>query len=202
MASIRNVLMAASVAAALMAPAAGAAVLTFEQATPDPFAPYVESGFSVTDGGWFIPVDSGAMHFDITGGPYSAFRDIVSVSGSRFALTSLDILAIGPTLASGGILGGPRPDISITGYLGGQAVAWAWGSSQTGNNAMTFGSAFANIDRLLISGFWAGNIAPGIVDVHFRIDNVNIAAVPLPAAGGLGLIALAGLGFLRSRRRA
>ena len=167
---------------------AAAAVLTFEQATPDPFAPYVESGFSVSDGGWFIPVDQGAMHFDITGGPYSAFRDITAISGARFAVRSLDILSIGPTIFTGGLTGAPRPDIAFTGYLGGQAVAWAWGSSQVGDNAFTFGSAFGNID-------------PQIIDVHFRIDNVDIASVPLPAAGGLGLMALGGLGLLRLRRR-
>ena len=180
---------------------AAAAVLTFEQATPDPFAPYVESGFSVSDGGWFIPVDQGAMHFDITGGPYSAFRDITAISGARFAVRSLDILSIGPTIFTGGLTGAPRPDIAFTGYLGGQAVAWDWGSSQVGDNAFTFGSAFGNIDRLSITGFWAGNIDPQIIDVHFRIDNVDIASVPLPAAGGLGLMALGGLGLLRLRRR-
>lgn len=183
--------------------AAQATTLTFDRSSGIPFDPYTESGFNVTDNSTYIIADAGSMHFDISGGPYGATRTISAISGAVFSVASLDIGSIWPSISVGGLLGAPRANISFTGFLGGASVAFAWGSSEIGDNTFNFGSAFSNIDSFLISGFNSGNnnIAQGI-DVHFTIDNINLAAVPLPATALLLTTALGGIGFARRRRKA
>ncbi len=183
--------------------AAQAATLTFDRSSGAPFDPYTESGFNVTDNSTYIIADAGGMHLDISGGPYGATRTISAISGAVFSVTSLDIGSIWPSISVGGLLGAPRANISFTGFLGGASVAFAWGSSEIGNNTFNFDSAFSNIDSFLISGFDSGNnnYSQGI-DVHLTIDNIVIAAVPLPASALLLTAALGGIGFVRRRRKA
>lgn len=195
---LKTVLMGAvmSVAAGL---SANAATLTFDTASGVPFSTHTEAGFNVSDGGQYIVADAGSMHFDISGGPYSLSRTIAANSGSAFSVMSLDIGSIWPNI-SGGLLGAPMANIAFTGYLGGSAVAYAWGSSEIGNNTFSFGSAFGNIDSFSIAGFISGNVDYNLgIDVHFTIDNISIAMVPLPATALLLIASLGGLGFARRR---
>lgn len=183
--------------------AANATTLTFDAGSGAPFSSYTESGYNVTDGSHYITADAGSMHFDISGGPYSATRTISAISGAVFSVASLDIGSIWPSLATGGLLGPPMANISFTGFLSGASVAYAWGSSEIGNNTFNFGSAFSKIDSFIIAGFGSGNVdyRQGI-DVHFTIDNIVLTAVPLPASALMLGAALGGLGFARRRRKA
>ena len=188
---------------AVSAIAASATTLTFDAGSGAPFSSYTESGYKVTDGNYYITADAGSMHFDISGGPYSATRTISAISGAVFSVASLDIGSIWPNISLGGLLGPPMANISFTGFLGGVSVAYAWGSSEIGNNTFNFGSAFSDIDTFTIAGFSSGNVnySQGI-DVHFTIDNIVLAAVPLPASALMLGAALGGLGFARRRRKA
>jgi len=189
-------------AAFLLAAAAAQAstILTFDNGPFLPFTPYVENGYQVDDGGWYIAAD-GAMHFDIYLGPYGIGRTITSTTATPFNLHSLDIISLFPNVATGGIIGGPLDDMLFTGYRGAAAVATAYASSQIGNSTFLFGSAFSNLTSLTILGFDAGNLdfSQGVSDIHFLIDNLEVSAIPLPATATMLLAGLGGLVLARRR---
>lgn len=193
---------AAGLALTLLALPSSAATLTFDK-VPYQFAkPYVEDGFIVSDGNFDLAADNGAMHFDISGGPYAIWRSIRLDGGGLFSVKALDVIALAPTILTGGLIGGPMDDILFTGYRGDKVVAQSTGSSQIGDNTIAFGSTFGNISKFMIQGLFASNVdyEGGVVDVHFLVDNVDISPIPLPATGLLLLGAIGALAWARSRR--
>lgn len=193
--------------AATSAPAA--TTLTFDGPTA-PITPYVEQGFVVDDGGYYIAAD-GSLHFDIALGPYADNRTIARQGGGGFDLHLLDIISLYPSVSAGGLIGDPMDDIRFEGFSGASLVATATASSQTGNGQASFGGMFRNITSLVITGFDPGNIDYSFpMDVHFLIDNMVVslpgtdddptAPVPLPASGLLLAAAVLGAAAVRRRK--
>lgn len=163
----------------------------------------------------------GTVHLDDSG---TSFRDAVTISNATLfdALTvdvqGLDWQFLTDVTPSGGVLPVGYDNVLIGGYRGGTLIAslgvstlplvagQAWAT-------IVLGPAFRNLDTLRIT-----QVLPGAADLagtpgaqcfdapcaHLNIDNVTlqVAAVPLPAAGVLFAGALAGLVAVRrvSRR--
>lgn len=111
------------------------------------------------------------------------------VGGGAFNLTSVWFNLLGNT-----------SELAITGYDAFGAVVNTVlydtsGFAKNTGHTVNFGGIFDGI-------FAASFTNPGTGNV--RVDDINasaVAAVPLPAAGGLLIAAMAGMGMLRRRRR-
>ena len=201
---------AAAVTFAMPVSAAAATLLTFDGPSV-PYAPYVEDDFVVTDTGGSV-VTAGSMHFDIFGGPDSDMRQIVRSDGAEFDVHKMDVISIYPSVAAGGLIGGPADDMRLEGYdENDKLIANAVASSQFGDLVYTFGSSFSGITKLVITGLNAGNWEGIDRDVHFYVDNMIVSKAgpeddpiiytPLPASGFLLAAVLLGAGFAARRRR-
>lgn len=115
-----------------------------------------------------------------------AFVSMSKADGGAFAIHSLDLFLAG---CAGPFLGCSGSE-SITGTLAGGGAADLTGAVGTGDwlnlQVVTFAATGDGF------GFGAGTVA--------QIDNINVSAVPIPAAVWLFGSALAGLGWLRRKR--
>jgi hypothetical protein len=174
----------------LMSSTASAAIITFDGltgATADPLGVYSEDGFTVTPtlGAWKEaqvfgdPIPSIYVS-DL--GPGTPFGNLqITAGGGLFVFNSLDVQAFNSGVG-----------YEIRGSLGG-TVLFSVANSQGASAAfqtLTGGGALA-IDTLT---FDISSGGPG----SFNVDNINVTAVPEPAAY---LLVLAGLGWLGATRK-
>lgn len=172
---------------------------------------YVEEGFVVT------PLDSlengsgfggyGSMHLDIAGGPNVngvAFRR----EGDRmFRPLGVDIIpGMDPDLVR--LVGAPEDDVMIEAFRDGVLVGSITATLQ---NLLPYRldlSPLPVADTLRIFGKMSWNYDPirkdggQLAEIHFELDNVLIATLPLPGGLMLGLTGLGILAVLRKLRRA
>lgn len=171
-------------AAALCASAAAhAGVVTFDDPAvitigPDGTAVYAEAGFTISgQAASFLTLD-GALISGFDAGAIS----LAAAGGQPFGLQSFDygFYDLG--------FGNAPGVLSILGLLNGAAVA-AQSFPLGGNASATFGSQWANLTEVRVSG-----------TTGFALDNITGNAVPEPGTLSLAVLALAALGW-RHRRR-
>ncbi len=202
-----------AVAAALVMPvsATAASLLTFDEPY-EPYGPYLEDGFKVTDNGGSSVVSGSGLLINIFGGPDSILRKVERADGTQFDIHQMDIKSIYPSVSAGGLIGGPADDMRLEGYdENGALVAKATASSQFGDFVYSFGTEFSGLTELVITGINAKNWDGGGRDIHFLIDNMLVSLAgeeddplvqtPLPASGLLLAFALIGAGVAAKRRR-
>ena len=162
---------------------------------------YDEAGFRVEalGDGDFGGFDGEHLHVDSVGGggPYADTFRLTSLTSQFFTLFAMDILAYDYDVDSG------ISKMAFSGFRGGAVVSTAVNYVGTVSQSLFFGDNFASIDALLIE---ADCVLPADYcglpsDVHFNIDNIVVAPVPLPAALPLLAAGLFGLGFIGRRKR-
>ncbi|MEI4470906.1 VPLPA-CTERM sorting domain-containing protein [Frigidibacter sp. MR17.24] len=219
---------AIAAAALIGAGSASAATLTFTGLSGEGGrfrnAPFYEAGFRVGN----APSSYGtgganqALYLLSDGADFPREVMITNEAGRLFSVFSFD-LAQGPQygIISGGESWGPYTpakfnNVRLTGFLNGQVVSTVYLASwvEPGTNsyprtftAIDLGNAFRDIDAFEIAAItpWNSPGADGITCIDFpcstfHIDNVQLAPVPLPAAGLLLVGGLAAIAALRRRR--
>lgn len=189
---------------------AGAAVMTFNNlppASPDN-GDYREKGITASGNGelgsFNVPA---AAHINDAGTAISS--RISFTMSSRFDAVGFDILPIATEYCvtpSNAACGDPYDNVLVQGYRDGSLVAENRFYAGDDPNTYLFSLQFLNLDRLIIGGLLPNfSVAGGeCVDIpcgQFNIDNVELNAVPLPAALPLYSAALGFLGYLGWRRR-
>ena len=193
----------------LLAVPASAAVMTFKDLLEaSPFnGDYLEAGItasSVGDLGFFNT--PGAAHLDDSG--TSIAQSISFTTGGRFNAIQFDILPLGTDFCAEGGSGAcddPYDNVSVRGFRDGALVAEDTFFGGENPSTYLFSADYTNLDQLVIGALLPSAALGGFcIDVpcgHFNIDNVELSAVPLPAALPLFSAALGLLGFLGWRKR-
>jgi hypothetical protein len=201
-------LVAAAVFAAVSAQSATAATMTFgglpsqgeAYGLPDQGATYVEDGITATGTAYYRFANLGLPLFDF-GTPWS--NSVAFSTGGLFDPVSLTFSgsATVPPKAK------KRNNLFITGFLNGSVVAEKAFALRgaVGPRTLALGAAFAGIDRLEVVVRYAYGFGPGYSGcapcTSVTLSRVELAPIPLPAAGLAMLGALAGLGAAAARRR-
>ncbi|WP_181366406.1 VPLPA-CTERM sorting domain-containing protein [Albidovulum aquaemixtae] len=164
---------------------------------------YTENGITATAGsgtlGWFT--SPGSAHVDDSGTGFTA--DITFTTGGIFDAVGFTLTSLGYSMLSAP---GPVTDnILVTGYVGGSLVAGANYTLSSVAGAVQnilLGTAFTGIDALTISLLYPRNVT--FCDApcgHFDLNDVTLAAVPLPASALMLGVAALGLGLVARRRK-
>lgn len=153
----------------------------------------------------------GQAHLDDSGTSHA--HSIAFTMGSRFNAKSFLIQPLGFNFTGCAVVGSgcasSFANVQVQGFRNGSLVALTRFDMGTGRSpsTFTFGSAFSGLNRLVI-GFTPFSALPASIlnncDApcsHFDIDNVTLAAVPLPAALPPLLASLGLLGLVGMRRR-
>lgn len=176
---------------------ASAAVIDFTTASLGTHTDYVEDGF-VFDKVRIVSA-SCAGKASRNCGAENAFRDttMTRVGGGNFSLNSLWFSILSP--ASPVKLVSNKGDVTFAlgDILGGLAIELSRGqvADLSGN------SQFRNISFLKIVDLSLGAAGTGHFKGNMRFDELDVAPVPLPAAGLLLVAGLGGLGMVRRRRK-
>ena len=194
----------------VLASPAGAVVMTFDNLPPGSpdNGDYLENGITASgnsDLGTFnVP---GAAHLDDAGTSFSS--RISFTMSSRFDAVGFDLLPLRTEYCA-------EPsdvpcfdlydNVLVRGLRGGLVVAEDEFSAGTAISTVLLGDQFSNLDVLVIGALLpnfpeVGGECFGIPCGHFNIDNIELNAVPLPAALPLYSLALGFLGYLGWRRR-
>jgi hypothetical protein len=201
---------------------ASASTMTFSGLPLPPTTPlttYSENGITAT-GNSFI--DAFGMpqsaHLDDGGTGLASMIAFTLSGGGLFNTVSFDLSSAGfnyhvcPDNTLQNCITQTYANVQLTGYRNGSLVASTLFDMSLSNGLISPGSLFRNLDTFII-GFgpfpFEGTLANGNVAEctdtpcsHYDIDNVTLSAVPLPAAGGLMLAALAGIAATTRRRSA
>lgn len=184
--------------AGIVSTGASATTITFDTMPHSVFAPtpqiHLESGYQITPTNSFATFGSfgsGGLHLDVCCGPFSSGVQLSRVGGGLFSVNSLDLSLYQDTA----LLPPWVHFVSFTGFRNNVAVAALSGGSGL-PGTLTFGSAFAALDRLVIDTLAIPASFDPFIDYHLDVDNIvvtSVAAVPLPAAiwsllAGLGLL--------------
>jgi len=181
---------------------ASAVTIDFEEFAGNTPGPIVSEGF-LFDG---TVIDSKTFLGGFAGG---SFGDIIfeHAAGQAFTLNSLDLLYLVENSNHTPWLG----TLEVTGfYMGGGSIQsqhqmWCSASlscpSLNWENVLLGGPQWSNLEQVQVSVlyFGCGEVCPVEVAVPI-IDNVNVSAVPIPAAVWLFGSALAGLGWMRRKQ--
>lgn len=188
---------------------ASAAVMTFKDLPfLNPFlTEYRENGITMTGDGDLGHFGlSGTAHLDDSGTSFAQF--LTFTTGRRFNAVQFDIFPLGTDFCADGGSGAcndPYDNVSVQGFRGGAVVAEDIFFGGENLNTYVFGADYSNLDQLVIGALLPNAALGGFcIDApcgHFSIDNVELSAVPLPAALPLFSAALGLLGFLGWRRR-
>ena len=193
----------------LLAAPASAAVMTFKDLPFQSLSPteYRENGITMTgdsDLGHFGFL--GTAHLDDSGSSFSQF--LTFTTGSRFSAIQFDIFPLGTDFCADGGSGAcndPYDNVSVQGFRNGALVAEDVFFGGETPSTYLFGADYTNLDQLVIGALLPSAALGGFcIDApcgHFSIDNVELSAVPLPAALPLFSAALGLIGFLGWRRR-
>lgn len=198
----------------LTAPVASAATMTFDYIDRDAYLDfYEEDGITAVGDGAFGEYAVNVQHMDDMG--TAAPSEIRFSMRRTFDALGFDLLpvAFDYTLCNMDTDECTKPtwqNVRIEGYRAETMVAsLSLDMSLLDTARITFGPQFRRIDTLLI-GFnipplWDELGEPMFADCgypcsHFEIDNVTLAPVPLPAAGGLAALGVGLLGVLARRR--
>jgi len=176
---------------ALLGSTATAAVLTFDGIQSEFFtgievSDFTEDGFitELAGSGLFGGYDD--LHLDFSGdGPFMDAVSVRTVSGNPFTLNSLLIEGL---IRPDQYTGAAQDDVTFEAFRGGALTATTAGTSQLGDRIMSFGTDFASIDQLFITGIYPTNFDFTEIDFHFGVDDIDVTeismpAVPLPASG-------------------
>lgn len=211
--------MALLLAQALFAASAQAATMTFDSVNVDPAArSYAENGILATGNGTLGMYSAWALHFD--DGGTSAPSLVTFTMGSAFDAIGFDIAPIAFDLhicdASRVCISPTYPNVSVQGFRGSELVSslvFDMGSASDPYRIL-LGAPFRDLTALTVSVLSSPvplfrelpdgtNASCGIPCSHFKIDNVELAPVPVPAGMPLaatGLAVLWGLGRWRRRQ--
>jgi len=163
---------------------ANATVIDFEEFTTNNFYDSVDTnGYSITGDPFYIGSGLG------NGGSYGmgVLADVeltlTNESASLFSLVSIDAISFSPS----------QP-LTVTGY-------YAVGGEITTTLSITGGSVFTDMLTYNFSNAWQGlSAVTFLTNDNMNMDNLVVAAVPIPAAVWLFGSALAGLGWLRRKQ--
>lgn len=194
----------------LLAAPASATVMTFKDLLPvsTDNGDYRENGITASSAGELGYFDlPGAAHLDDSGTSIAKF--VSFTMSSRFSAIGFDILPLGTEFCAAGGSGAcndPYENVLIQGFRDGALVAEDAFFGGESPSTYLFSSDYLNLDQLIIGALLPntaviGGFCDGLPCGHFNIDNVELSAVPLPAALPLFSAALGLLGFLGWRRR-
>ena len=206
-------------AQALFAASAQAATMTFDGVNVDPAArSYAENGILATGNGTLGMYSAWALHFD--DGGTSAPSSVTFKMASAFNAIGFDIDPIAFDLHicdAGRVCSSPTyVNVLVQGFRGANlasSLSFDMGSG-TDPYRILLGKPFHDLSALTISILFSPvplfrelpdgtNASCGIPCSHFKIDNVELAPVPVPAGlplAATGLAVLWGLGRWRRRQ--
>lgn len=187
--------MAFAILMAMPAAGASAAVINFDGASLGTHTGYVEDGFT------FDKVRVVRAHCDTGSKPCGSENQFAESTLRRVGGGQFDLAGMWISLVTG------RPITLVTDH---GSTSYGIGSAAGGQTIQintgyvldfSGNSAFRNISFLKIVDSTLGTSGTGVFKGNLRFNDIDVAPVPLPAAGILMLAGLGGLAMVRRRRQ-